>query len=316
MKKLIFCASALCLLFSSCLKDSVDERTINYTTNNLIIPLKGDEKPIVGVGTYSVNAIVSNGTLSVSANLRLPQRDLAISTGQVRYATNSYSLGNGAIGTVTKFQNASGTASSLPVTGFSGAITSLFYYPNTDISLPGINFTPAAEFGPMTVFGYNIGDEYKVRTFARDAVYSGSTSTHYAYQGQAMPTFTTDKILYRIVMSSDYKTADLIIYQAKFAEQQPVEIAAMVLKGLTVEFNSRGYTITGKDIEPQVPELNGAEMGYTTYDNYTFYNVVFQTVSDDLTTASIDYTVENPRGGNYTGQFTGRYCLIDPKSDK
>lgn len=301
MKKIVFGAMALLLCCSSCLKEAKEERTISYSTTNLIIPDNPSEECVASAATYLVKADVAAGRLAVSSNLKVGEQELTLVTDQV-----AYQAWNSLQGSLTKFTNAHGMASSLPVTAFNGSISGACFYPESNVSLPGVDFIPAGEFGPKVVFQYRLGNDYTVKTFSRDEVFSGTTTTRYHYNGEGL-TFTTDKILYRLVINKDFKKADIIIYKAKFAEQQPMEIAAMLLKDLNVSFSSRGIQVSGTNVVPKVPEGNG----YTEFANYTFDNILFQTISDDLTKATIDYSV----AGKYHGQFSGLYVLTEVKEN-
>ncbi|MCM1377415.1 MAG: hypothetical protein NC097_06445 [Clostridium sp.] len=306
MKKLLLIPAIALLLFASCDDDSVDERTVSYYTSNLVIPDDASEPVSVSKATYVVNAQVSEGRLAVSSSsVKIGSQDASLSTDFVSYkswATN--------VGSLNVFSGATGRLGGMPVTSFDGAISAIFYYPNPVVNLPGIDFIPAAQFGPMAIFQYRVADKYSVKTFSRDAVYGGKTITHFSYQGQAQTPFESESIMYRLVMSQDYRTADLIIYKAKFAQQQPFEINAMVLKGLSLDFSVSGISATGKNLVPQVPEQDGTQIGYTPYENYTFKSVIFRTTSSDLTCASINFTVANPNGGpSYQGQFSGKYVI-------
>ncbi|MCM1153116.1 MAG: hypothetical protein NC328_05635 [Muribaculum sp.] len=307
MKKNLLLLAALSMLFSSCLKDSVDERTTVYQTVNLVIPNDQNAAPTVNMASYTVKTDMTAGTMTLSCP------DVVVDGIKSAFTSDAMPFRSWTAmqGSINTFSGGKGMLAQLPVTGVSGAISGLFYYPAKPVSLPGINFIGADMFGPMVVLQYNIGDTYKVKTFNRDMIFAGDTQTHYSFKGEVMPTYTTQDIMYRLVFHTDFKKADLVLYNAKFAAEQPFAIAAMVLKDLDVEFNHRGYIVSGKNVEPQVPENDEDKVGYTTYDSYTFKTLLIQTTTEDLTGATIDFTVENPMdpSGDYRGQFNGAYVL-------
>lgn len=312
MKKILVISALASLLFTSCLKDSVDERTSVYQTVNLVIPADDNEPPTVAQGSYTVKSDMINGTMTISGT------DLNIGGVTTSFTSDvmSFKTYTAMQGSINVFSNGSGKLAQWPVTGINGAISSLFYYPAKPVALPGIDFIGADVFGPMVVLQYKVSDKYEVKTFNRDMIFYGNTDTRYSFRGEVMPTYSTSDIMYRLVFHKDFKKADLVLYNAKFAAEQPFAIAAMVLKDLDVEFTHRGYVVKGKDIEPKVPEADEDNIGYTTYDSYTFKSILIQTTTEDLTGISMDYTVENPMDptGDYRGQFSGSYVLTTLQS--
>ena len=166
--------------------------------------------------------------------------------------------------------------------------------------MPGI--TGIATPTPVPVLKYNIGNEYTVRTFCRDAYYAGTTTTHYTDKDGNAGSFENKEIVYRAVINVEKMTADVVIYNAQFAPQQPQKITAMVLKALPVETMANGYRITGEDIIPEVVE--GAAT--TPNPNYPFKKFSMTTTSDNLDQVAMEFNV----GDRYHGLFSGVYCLF------
>ncbi len=284
-------------LLTSCLGDGDDnrEQTLVYNIVNLVTPSDADVKPYMSTGTYSFYLKGSNLTVS-TADLMLGTSKSSFVTGETPY-TQTVS----ALGTVISFNGCSGNVnqdSSLPLNNFSGRITSAVYYISTVV--PGI--TGIATPTPIPVLKYNIGNEYTVRTFCRDAYYAGTTTTHYTDKDGNAGSFENKEIVYRAVINVEKMTADVVIYNAQFAPQQPQKITAMVLKALPVETMANGYRITGEDIIPEVVE--GAAT--TPNPNYPFKKFSMTTTSDNLDQVAMEFNV----GDRYHGMFSGVYCLF------
>ena len=109
-------------------------------------------------------------------------------------------------------------------------------------------------------------------------------------------------MLYRVLIDLEKKTADIIIYNAKFAAAAP-PLKAILLKGLKVTWGKGSYSIEGENLIPSVPE------GGTWQENprYVFNKFAFNTNGKTMTDANMSYLV----AGMYTGQFSGSYVL-DP----
>lgn len=281
---------------TSCLGNENDnrEQTLAYNIVNLVTPSDASVKPYMSTGTYSFYLKENNLTVSTT--------DLQLGTSKSFFATAEvpYSQTVSAGGTVISFSGCSGNVnndSSLPLNNFSGRITSLVYYVGT--AVPGVVgiMTPT----PIPVLKYNIANDYTVRTFCRDAYYAGTTNTHFTDKDGNTGSFQNKEIIYRAVIDVTKMTADVVIYNAQFAQQQP-RIAVMVLKDLTVETLPNGYRIVGQDIIPQVVE------GASTTPNPAFPFKKFQmtTVSDNLDQVAMEFNV----GERFQGSFSGAYCLF------
>lgn len=284
-------------LLTSCLGDGDDnrEQTLVYNIVNLVTPSDAAVKPYMSTGTYSFYLKGNNLTVS-TADLMLGTSKSSFVTGETPY-TQTVS----ALGTVISFNGCSGNVnqdSSLPLNNFSGRITSAAYYIST--AVPGI--TGIATPTPVPVLKYNIGNEYTVRTFCRDSYYAGTTTTHYTDKDGNAGSFENKDIVYRAVIDVEKMTADVVIYNAQFAPQQPQKITAMILKALPVETMANGYRITGEDIIPKVVE--GAAT--TPNPKYPFKKFSMTTTSDNLDQVAMEFNV----GDRYHGMFSGVYCLF------
>ena len=94
------------------------------------------------------------------------------------------------------------------------------------------------------------------------------------------------------------KTADIVIYDAQFAEEMPMKLT-MMLKGLNIEFTREGYVIKGENIVPLVG--NDA----IEYPQFAFNEFVFECNDEFLINANVKFTV----AGQYRAEFSGKYLI-------
>lgn len=156
----------------------------------------------------------------------------------------------------------------------------------------------------ITVATYNIGNSLKVNTFQKNTFFVGETQTSYTMAGETH-TYSTKNITYRFMLNKEEKdteyTADLLIYNAKFSdnEREPVK-EAILAQGLNVEFGANGITISGENIIPQMLEAGE----YVPVPSFMFNSIKFKTVNSNYTKGQIEYLV----AGMYQGTFTGEYA--------
>lgn len=96
--------------------------------------------------------------------------------------------------------------------------------------------------------------------------------------------------------------AKVIIYDAQFAQEMTMSIAAIVVDNLDLEFNNSGYTIKGKDIVPTM-----AQSGKLIPMQEFIFDEFDMTTGGDLTSTSISYKVAH---GAYVGYFEGSYIPV------
>ena len=143
-----------------------------------------------------------------------------------------------------------------------------------------------------------------VRTFPADAVYTGYTTTTITKEGDAdNHQFSTDKPMYRVIIDASKMTASLYIYNAKFSDAAAMPELNLRIDGLKVQPTNLGYEIVGTDVIP----CTMAEG--TPYPSFTFATFRMSNVSDDLTSAKIEFSIPTMRG-TYAASFQGKY-LID-----
>lgn len=283
---------------SSDVKES--QSTVSYPTMNLISPLDGGET-FATEGNYSFMLNLTRRTGSVTtSNLKIDNKDYFFETDTV--STENYTTIDG--GVLIRLRNLKGyldNSKDMPLTNGNFDITSLFYVSN--ISVPGYNTTPDPY--PYVIGQYTAGN-WSVATFQKDAAYFGSTSTYYNDEAGEQQEYKNDKMLYRVIIDAAKKKADIIIYNAKFAEPAP-ELKPIILAGLDVTWKRGAYEIHGENVVPQVVEGTST----TPNERYMFNKFDFYTTNVAMTKAQITYDV---MGGAFKGTFSGSYVVeIDEK---
>lgn len=299
LKTLILGLAGCGLALTSCNLDNDNED--NYTMGsyqccNLVASDHGEA--FATKASYTLTFYYLNDKLSVTTNdLNLGYGNLGFSTGMMNCKTSLYNV-NGATLDATTFSSGSAVGDGLSVQNVNGFITSMVNILGTnDPTNPDYKWTSRI---PL-VANYVVNNEYTVKTFMPDAIYSGTTNVF--SQGSEAEPFTNDGIRYRIVFQENLKKADLIFYNAKFAEKMPITIN-FILKDLDVTYNRNGYVISGKNIEPLLNEGND----WTPAPSFPFKSFEFINTSSDLTTGTAQYTVQ-VFGQPYTCSFNGFYCL-------
>ncbi|MDE6679800.1 MAG: hypothetical protein K2J92_00425 [Muribaculaceae bacterium] len=298
-----FAAAAMLTAATSCDKnDPESSYTVSYSIYNLYTPLSGDQAAHVSTAAYQLRYDFINSTVEIGASdLIWNNSTYSFSTDAVRFTNGYYDDG----GEVIEFKNAKASVSGMTV-DMSGMLTNRKYY--TTQSVPGITggvlqYTQV----PVIAFSYNIGDLYSVRTFNPEAYMGGTTLTTYEMNGETKH-YTNDKMLYRTIIDIQKMTADMVIYNARFAEEQPVELLAIAVKDLKVEWTPNGYRMTGSDIIPEYLEANELQP----LPRYIFNNISLVTTGDRMTDFTLDYEV----AGQYKGNFTGSVILPTADTNK
>lgn len=309
MKKFIGIAG-LGLLFMATACDTKDGYS-EYTSSTVapaisIITNLNDNSVVVSEGYYVFNSTQSTqtgNTASVSSPTLISNNvSLGFNTETQDYA----STGNDIF-----LANAKGTAGStglelknanfLATYAIGFGTNYGYYYDTAEIGDYTYSLPFKASNRYITVASFNIGDTYKVSTFQPNTFFKGTTKTEYPNAPEGG--YINDEILYRFILNKDenqnYTTADMVLYNARFAEAMPFPLEAMVVKGLDVNFSADGVSITGDNIKPEW-YTNGV---YVPMDRYIFYNLDFHTTNDANTECELTYQV----GADYFGSFTGTY---------
>lgn len=305
-KNLIFAFAAGALMLASCNKKSEPQAIYNYTfpTYNYVVDFNDNNKVSIVPSLYQYQMDLIAGTLKLTSALSLGDATVNFTTDDMKFEAY-YPMYEDEYYEIIKYKSllAGTTNNSLPVQDLTGELCSLSYYPS---SIPGID-DPTSPYGRSIKMSYNLGNRYNVRTFWSDMTFKGVTSTSYPSTGGGTATFSNNDVLYRVVMNFKENKATIIFYNVKLAETMPA-ITNIVLKDLPVTLNSYGYTISGKDVVPEVYE-GGKGVPNT---KYVFNEIEFAS-SGDFTSADCTYKV----AGVFNGYFRGKYLLTsdDMKSE-
>lgn len=260
--------------------------TGNYSVVNLISPEDG--APFASKGDYLFTYYTYSENLSITTkNLNLGYNTLNFVTAQLPYSLSIVGPQSGFV------FSGSGSANGASVSNLSG-------YTSSYVNLPPESLTdyPFYVYSPL-VMKYTVNHDYTVRTFLADAIYNGNTSVTTQATGDV---YKFDNALYRVIFHEDFKKADVIIINAKFAENMPGAITCLI-KDLDVTFNKNGYSI---DAPGKVIPYNYESNGWTSMDTRPFTSFHLNTSSDDLTNITVNYTVQmGPM--NFICDFNGIY---------
>ena len=173
-----------------------------------------------------------------------------------------------------------------------------YYFDDTEIGDYSFVLNPYAPY--IAVAKYDMGSSYRVNTFPIDSFFKGTTVTTYPSKPSG---FINDGITYRFIIRRDKDTnvysADMVMYNARFAEEMPVTLTAVVVKDLDIDFTPTGVKITGANIIP-LWFTNGE---YLPLERYIFKALEFTTTNDYYTSGRLTYQV----GDDYQGVFEGSY---------
>lgn len=302
LKTLLFAIPLSGLMLSSC--NLENDPTGNYTSGsfvccNLISNASGDS--YASLCSYKTIFYYTDGTMQLSTDmLNLDNTTYSFTSGMMNCDTKYYSVdGQSGIFDVTSFAGGSVNTGKISVENIKGFTSSLVNILSTNDPVnPAFPFTP---YIPM-VMSYTVDNKYNVKTFMPDAIYTGTTEIRSA--GSNSTPFTNDGIRYRVVFQKDLKKADIIFYNAKFADRMPITIN-FVLKDLDVEYSGGSYVISNAAGEPINPWMYEAS-GLTENPNYKFTSFRFINSSDDLTIGQAFYTVQMGEA-IYNGEFNGFY---------
>lgn len=280
---------ALSLLLAGCKNDDVNEQTVNYSCGNLVTIIGESDDAKASDGQYMVRLDYTNSRVDVKTSpLVLGVEDVQLYALNVPMKTS-----NTEMNTIISFsaqtpELSSGSKGSM--TALQGELPTAFYFET--LKVPGI--VEEYEAAPTPYISYILDGRYRVRTFSKYPYFRGTTETSYFDKTGTEVFYTNDEMCYHLVMDFTKSTADLIIYRAKFAEPAPL-LQAILLRGLKVEFNRNGYTVSGEKV---VPEVVG-DGGTTPFDRFTFDSFTLTTTSENLCKATGSYKV----AGMYSAKF-------------
>lgn len=212
------------VLLGSCGKTGEPHHTSTWTvkTNNLYVPDDSSKEV-----TFQADCQYSFALDLVNNNIVVNASDIKIDGSSHSFTSNPFPMQYSIYGQMwtAYFENgASAATSASGATGISGYLTNIVkYYQPTNEVIPG------RVVSPQPVMAYRLGN-HTVYTFASNSYFTGETVTTYPSQG-GMKNFVNKEPIYRVSFSSDMKKADLVIYNACFA-QEMMDKGMMLMKKL------------------------------------------------------------------------------------
>ncbi|MDE6772583.1 MAG: hypothetical protein K2J49_08275 [Muribaculaceae bacterium] len=305
MKKFLFGAMAVAMLSMTSCNTDVDDTvaTVGYATLNLVSPAEGESYITDALYKFYFNQTKQVSSIAMDG-LKINNTNYAFSTDTVKY-TQYYVQTESGIGAYNEIKNATGYVNkdlSLPVRNLNCQVTSLYYWRFTNI--PGVENPVYSSSDPsMVIMQYDMGDDYNVKTVQPDAFYCGTTRTTIS----GTSPYETTEMTYRLKINKGYKTADMIIYNAKFAEAMPLPLTAVVLKDLPIKFERGSYSIEATNVVPKISEAGQL----IDNDKYTFDTFRMFFTNIELTGADISYKV----AGRFEGEVTDASYVVKIKEN-
>lgn len=296
-KNLLIGAASIMFMLTACNgNDNVLNQTLTCTPVTLITSTS-DGITSVTSGYYTFNVEIYSQMGNIDAKeIVLNGASMGFKTEDFNYATTGYDI---------IFKNITGTSTgsmSYPMHDGNFVVTPYYNYPGMDPFRIESPYNPNITYGFPTILvgSYRLGDDYKVKTFQKNTFFYGTTNTTYSFMGSD-GRYTTEDILYGLILDLPGNTATIIMYNAKFTDlpQEPKK-AQINIEGLTVDYSNGNIVVKGENVIPNVIEGSSS----TPYPNFTFDNIELKTTSEDLTQATITYKV----AGIYNGYFEGKYA--------
>lgn len=305
MRNYLFAAAAAALMTLGSCESNEGTSTYTYSvpTYNLVTNTEAGEEPVVSGSIYKYNFDLMAGQVTMGSDISLSSGNtVSVSTGSIPYGGGYWQVGEGdetqygEVITINALNT--GTASDkVRISNLVCQLTPFAYFPPEVQGAPA--FTPPTGV-KYTLMSYNIGENYRVRTFWPDMTFRGETTTSYPGTDGVNKNFTNKAMLYRVILNLKEKKATVILYNVKFGEEVTETISNIVLNDLALAINAPGISISGTNIVPKIYEAGEAKPNQEfTFDNFDC------DILGDLTSASIRYKV----AGAYNGQFTGSYIL-------
>lgn len=309
MKRLTLGLIALAgLALTSCDLNSEQSAKNTLTVGNLVTPLAGGET-VASEGTYSfdLNFTQQTGIIGASklsfdgSDHTFTASDASMTMGYLSNAT----AGNIVIALIKN--------PTIRIDGSSGLT----------VTNSQFLFTGGAIGQQCLVANYQIGNEYRVRTFPINTVYVGETQTTYP-EGMTGETgsYKNSSMGYYVSIDIKNKKADVVIKDAKFSNSNNEPVKDVLIEKLDVVFSDGYYAIHGENITPKL--LEGAN--FTEYPSFNIKSFDLTTANPEFSAANIRYTVLHTmtvgNGDNkqeitvtYTGQCAGT-CAYIPEGIK
>lgn len=326
-KTLLLSAVALSSVGLASCEPSTGEatQTITYPSLNFVYGADNGS-PLLSWGAYTFNFNYTEEKETVStSSLNYDNDTYSFATNGVKYEDISPSRGmgiyaggfTGLVGQSTPLNDCQFYLASFPIPDGMEYVPSKKWIPKVENDgkseyHPGAMYRPSYDIPPLVVGSYGVGNRFKVITCSSDMSFFGKTVTKYpggSYENSSM--------VYRIFIDVKKKTADVVIYDAVFANNMPA-LAVVYLPSLPLILKDGNYEIVAENVIPMVPEgSNGAAVDVDSvlvpYPNFAFKSFKLTTVPGSLLSkVEITYKV----GAAFEGSFEGKYVDLPAKMMK
>ncbi len=298
MNKTVLASMALAALLAgtSCDNDKGNnmEQTFGVQMLNLVTDMNvnGASGSEISETTYRIHIDYTDTKMGVSGvDVPVGNEEITFTVPDTRYSFDNFMFHASAL--------TAPTADGGEIKGFDVRLTQAFNQP----PVTATHGSPAFKTTMAMMMYYTYG-HYMVRTFPADAVYTGYTTTTITKDGTTTTSSPLSGPMYRFIIDASTMTASLYIYNAKFSDSAAAPELNLRIDGLKVRPTNLGYEITGSDVVP----CTMAEG--TPYPSFTFATFRMSNLSDDLTSAKIEFSISNERLGTCAASFQGKY-LID-----
>lgn len=298
MNKTVLASMALAALLAgtSCDNDKGNnmEQTFGVQMLNLVTDMNvnGESGSEIAETTYRIHIDYTDTKIGVAGvDVPVGNEEITFSVPDTRYSFDNFMFHASAL--------TAPTSDGGEIKGFDVRLTQAFNQPPVTATQGSPAFKTT-----MAMMAYYTYGHYMVRTFPADAVYTGYTTTTITKEGDAdNHQYSTNKPMYRFIIDGSTKTASLFIYNAKFSDAAAMPELNLRLDGLKVQPTNLGYEIVGTDVVPCTMTEG------TPYPGFTFATFRMSNLSDDLTSAKVEFSIPTARG-TYAASFQGKY-LID-----
>lgn len=308
MKKLFFAfTAAIALIFTSCSNDVSDSiSTAAYPTLNLVTPADGST-PYITPSTYSFYFNISQGKAALTLNrMSFENTPYTFATDTLRYSSYTYQTGSGVGMLIRMGSGLTGYMNgdrNYPVKNINCDITGLFYWFSS--AVPGY---PAASWNAgdpsMVIMQYDAQDLFSVQTMQPESFYYGET-TVFANGAQS---YKGNVPVYRLKVNSDYKTADFIIYNAKYSDDTD-QVRAIILEKIPFTFKRGGFSLKASNVVPKVYLGTDENPDLAENPDYKIDSFLFDTTNREMTEVSLDYEM----AGKYSVTVAQMSYVIEKK---
>ena len=283
-------------LMTACGDDEPDsklEQNEQYTTMSIYADEEGSTGASVSKYNMTYNLLAGDVTIQC-ASLSIGHSNVSFETASVPFSTaviqDSY-----VVNTIHVSSHVPMTSAGVKIDNLSMYLTNGIY----DLKRPAPGVSNEYSFSVGLFMQYTLNNTYKVKSMPVDVCYGGSTVTSFPDSNtDGMSAYQSDDMMYRIVFNTSRKTADVVLYDAKFAPAAPA-LKGIVLRDLAVEFTSdAGFVVSGTDIVPETFEGTDAS---TPNPRYSFNSFSIASSNSDLTKVRCEYTVATVFKGSFEG---------------